>query len=349
MVTGPAQSSRACGLQWLFAIALAGSLGISALAESAELDPMFRIQSLFSEVDIGVGSWISQGRTTTSHNASGLTALLGNPTSELDFKKIPSNIVEGHVGLVHSSGVLFRGRVGYGGITGGNLIDDDYVTAAGATAFGTSVSGAHRFSRTESPIDGDSLWYLNADLGYRLLAFQERRGHLDAFVGYQVWRERVVAKGVRQLECTAVGTICSAPGAAFLAGVPAITNTTLWQSLRVGAEVQVELTRGLTLKVEGVVMPYSSLRNEDIHHLRGDLQQTPSFALKGTGWGYNVDGEVGFRVLPNLTATVGYRVWWVRVKDAEWTNYPVGSPSETAPAQLRSLRHGATFGLNFDF
>ena len=298
---------------------------------------------------MGLSGWVSQGRDTSSHNASGLSPLLGNPTSRLDYKKISSNIVEGRVRLVHRTGILLRGQLGYGGINNGTLIDDDYVSAAGATALGTSVSGAHRFSRTESPLDGNSLWYLNADLGYRLLSLPDRHGHVDAFVGYQLWREQLVAKGLRQLECTAVGTLCSAVGATEFQGIPAITNTTLWQSLRVGAELQMDMTSRLMVKLEGVVMPYSRLNHEDIHHLRGDLRQNPSFGIKGTGWGYNLDGQVGYRILPTLVANVGYRFWWQRVSDAEWTNFPLGLASSKSPAELRTVRQGVTFGLDYSF
>lgn len=322
---------------------------LSGVSAAADLDPMFRMRSLFSEIDVGLSGWVSQGRGTWSHNASGLSPLLGNPTSSLDFKKVSSNIAEGRVRLVHQTGILLRGQLGYGGIAGGTLIDDDYVSAAGATALGTSVSGTHRVSRTESPLDGNSLWYVNADLGYRLLSFPGHHGHVDAFVGYQLWREQLVAKGLRQLECTAVGTFCSPVGATEFQGVPAITNTTLWQSLRVGAEFQMDVTSRVMVKLEGVVMPYSHLRNEDIHHLRGDLQQNPSFVIKGTGWGYTLDGQIGYRILPALVANVGYRFWWQRVSDAELTNFPLGSASSTMPAELRTVRQGVTFGLDYSF
>ena len=328
---------------------IALGLAISGDSAAADLDPMFRIRSLFSEIDVGLFGWVSQGRETSSHNASGLSPLLGNPTSRLDYKKISSNIVEGRARLVHRTGVLLRGQLGYGGIDSGTLIDDDYVSAAGATAFGASVNGAHRISRTESPLTGNGLWYLNADLGYRVLEFRERRGHVDAFAGYQVWRERFVASGFRQLECTASGSFCNQAGTSGFADVPAITNTTVWQSLRVGAEFQMDVTSRVTVRLEGVVMPYSQLRNEDIHHLRGDLQQNPSFAIKGTGWGYNLDGQIGYRILPALVANVGYRFWWQRVNDEELTTYPIGFASSVSPAQLRMVRQGVTFGLDYSF
>lgn len=310
---------------------------------------MFRIRSLFSEIDVGFSGWVSQGRETSSHNASALSPLLGNPTSRLDYKKVSSNIVEGRVRLVHRTGILLRGQLGYGGVNGGTLIDDDYVSAAGATAFGTSVSGAHRISRTESPLTGNSLWYLNADLGYRVVEFRERRGHVDAFVGYQAWRERFVATGFRQLECTAPGTFCNEAGTTGFQGMPGITNTSVWQSLRVGTEFQMEVTSRLMLTLEGVVMPYSHLVNEDIHHLRGDLRQDPSFAIKGAGWGYALDGQIGYRILPALVANVGYRYWWTRVSAAELTTYPIGLAASNSPAELRMVRQGVTFGLDYSF
>ncbi len=71
-------------------------------------------------------------------------------------------------------------------------------------------------------------------------------------------------------------------------------------------------------------MPYSHLANEDIHHLRGDLQQNPSLAIKGAWWGYALDGQIGYCILLALVANVGYRFWWICASDAEFTDYPVG-------------------------
>jgi hypothetical protein len=61
----------------------------------------------------------------------------------------------------------------------------------------------------------------------------------------------------------------------------------------------------MMMKVEGEVRPYSRLRNEDVHHLRGDLAQNPSLRIEETGWGYSLDGQIGYRILPALGATVG--------------------------------------------
>lgn len=226
---------------------------------------------------------------------------------------------------------MFRGQIGYGGITGGNLIDDDYVSAAGAAASGTSVGGAHRFSRAASPADGSSLWYVNADLGYRLLAFQGRRGHLDAFVGYQLWCERVVAEGVRQLECTVVGVLCDPEGTTSFEGVPAVTNTSRWQSLRVGLDSSIPLASWLDVRVNAAFVPWSALLNEDIHHLRFDLGQNPSFAATGTGMGYNLEGELRIRLPYRLTAAMGYRYWYQCISNGELQGFTAREPSFSAP------------------
>jgi len=199
-----------------------GWVEFAGIVSAADLAPLFRIRSIFFEIYVGLSGWVSQGRETSSHNASALSPLLGNPTSRLDYKKVSSNIVEGRVRLVHRTGILLRGQLGYGGVNGGTLIDDNLVSAAGATAFGASVSGAHRISRTESPLTGNSLWYLNADLRYRVVKFRESRGDVDAFVGYQVWRERFVATGFRQLECTSPGTFCSQAWTTGFQGVPVL-------------------------------------------------------------------------------------------------------------------------------
>jgi hypothetical protein len=80
-----------------------------------------------------------------------VSLLLGDPTCRLYYKKVSSKIVQGRVRLVPRSSLLMCGRFGYGGITGGTLIDNDYMNAAGTATIGAMVSGPHRSSRTGSP------------------------------------------------------------------------------------------------------------------------------------------------------------------------------------------------------
>ena len=88
-----------------------------------------------------------------------------------------------------------RLNVGYAGIGGGRLTDDDY----------GSNGGQRLFSSTNSDISGNSMWYLNADGGFRLVNIQIIRGWLDVFGGFQYWYTKYEATGVTQVACDNIG------------------------------------------------------------------------------------------------------------------------------------------------
>ena len=136
----------------LFLVCLAGYDAPLATAEVAPAQ-----SSSVLRVDVGVSEWFSQGETIWSHNASGLDANLGNPSSKLKYKDTGTNVTEitGRVQLKNK--VFVRGAFGYGSIGGGRLTDDDFLSAQGAASQGATVSGEHRFSRTYSDISGDNL------------------------------------------------------------------------------------------------------------------------------------------------------------------------------------------------
>ena len=124
-----------------------------------------------TNIDVGLGMWMSQGRSNWNHDASSLNSLFGNPTSALDYKDVWSNIVELNARLFYKKGFSLKGQIGYGAITEGTLIDDDFVSASGATFYGTSVNGPHRFSRTESDIGDSYVIYVNGDVGFLFYPF----------------------------------------------------------------------------------------------------------------------------------------------------------------------------------
>jgi len=334
-------------------VALYVCIGLSVLlSEQSYSEEIVKRSSL--EVEVGLSTWISQGNTKWSHNASGPNFpnnLLGNPSSELDYKDVWSNVVELHGQVSLRNGLFFRGQFGYGGIDDGTLIDDDYVSAAGASFFGTTVSGPQRISRTESDIDGSNLWYLNADVGYKFLTFAGGRGSLKGFVGYQYWTEKYEAKGINQLECTAVGTFCDPIGPVSNVGqTTVITNEVEWNSIRLGLEGGYQITRRFSISGSAAFIPYTSLKNEDIHHLRTDLRQDPSFSMSGTGIGANFDVSVSYMIVKQLFFDLGYRYWWLKVTDGDWNSHPAGGP--TIPAELnefQTIRQGVTLGLNYKF
>jgi hypothetical protein len=295
--------------------------------------------------DLAIGTWISTGDTRWAHDASSIAGL-GNPTSKLTYKDVGTNVIE-LTGKVWATPKWFgRLNVGFAGIGGGRLTDDDY----------GSNGGQRLFSRTNSDLSGDGMWYLNVDSGFRVTEYPNHRGWLEMFGGYQFWHTTYQATGVTQVACDnsavpgSLGIACNPAGTVTNQGETVITNTTNWHSIRVGASTEYRLTRRLSVLGTLALIPISVLDNKDVHHLRGDLKQNPSFSMTGYGVGADVDVGARFMITNNLAANLGYRLYYNRVFSGDLTVHPVAGSSDSFPlTQFESLRHGVTAGLSLIF
>jgi len=198
------------------------------------------------------------------------------------------------------------------------------------------------------------MWYLNADGGFRLAEYPNHRGWLDLFGGYQFWHTKYEATGVTQVACdpSAIPSLspCAPPGASGFQGETVITNTTNWHSIRVGASTEYRLTRRLSVLGTLAFIPASLLDNKDVHHLRGDLSQDPSFSMVGYGVGADADVGARFMITTNLAANLGYRMYYNRVLSGHLTTHPAVGSTESFPlTQFESLRHGFTASLSLIF
>jgi len=327
-----------CG--WLAIVGLPCAVQVAAAQDvDTESRPRF---------DVAIGTWISTGNTHWAHNASSIAGL-GDPTSKLTYKDVGTNVIE----LTGKGWVTAKwfGRlnVGYAGIGGGSLTDDDY----------GSNGGQKLFSSTTSNLSGDSMWYLNADGGFRVIEYPSHRGWLELFGGFQYWYTKYEATGVAQVSCDnsavppSLGLTCNPAGTVTNQGEPVITNTSNWYSIRAGASTEYRLTRRLSLMGTAAFLPLTIIDNKDVHHLRtsgpGALQQNPSISIEG--WGIGADADVGLRLMlvKNLFLNVGYRVFWNYALDGNVTFHGVSGSSEFPITQFESYRQGVTAGLNFTF
>jgi hypothetical protein len=319
------------------AVALSCTLVVPAVTGAQDEEPA---QERRPKVELSAGTWLSVGDTRWAHNASSVSGL-GNPTSKLIYKDVGTNVVDLAGKFWFSPKIFGKLNVGIADIGGGRLTDDDYGT------------GQQLFSRTNSDINGNSMWYINTDLGVRVKEFSNGRGYFDVFGGYQYWHTEYTAVGIAQVVCNPgviPGLTCPAAGTSSNQGQTVITNTTDWHSIRVGASTEYRFTRRLSVQGTVALIPASLLNNKDVHHLRPDLQQNPSFSMVGYGVGADVDVGVRFRIIRNLAANVGYRLYYNRVLSGDLTVHPVSGPSDSFPlTQFESLRHGLTAGLTLIF
>jgi hypothetical protein len=301
------------------------------------------------KVELSAGTWISVGDTRWAHNASASQPVLGNPTSKLIYKDVGTNVAELTGKVWFSPKVFGKLNGGIADIGGGRLTDNDYL----------AVDGGAPSSQTTSNITGTSMYYINADLGGRVMEFPNQRGYLDVFGGYQYWYQRFQASGLTQAICTTAGQtpnlvlqglpLCN-PNTSISSSVTVITNTTMWHSFRVGASSEYRITRRFSVLGTVAFLPVTILDNHDDHHLRSDLQQNPSFSMTGYGVGADVDAGLRVMLTRNLAANVGYRLYYNRLLTGHLTTHPVGSPSQSFPlTEFQSLRHGFTAGLTLIF
>lgn len=305
-------------------------------------------------VDLTLGTWISVGETRWSHNASS-QGLLGNPTSRLTYADHSANIVELTAKVYLRPHFFGRLQVGGAHIGGGRLTDDDFLAADGGSPS----------LRTHSDISGSGLWFVNADLGGSLITFPDNRGHLDAVFGFQYWRQKHTANGVRQVSCSAAGAstdldsgtpgldpLCVSGDPGLSQTVLVLSNSSSWYSLRVGATSEYYLLRWLSLSGSIVLKPINFFTNEDTHHLRvaGGELSAPSFTMRGIGFGADADIGVRVHLTRWLAAQVGYRVWWNRLIDGTLESHLADGRSASFPlTEFQSLRHGLTAGLTASF
>jgi hypothetical protein len=219
--------------------------------------------------------------------------------SELRWRHVDAVIPEVNAELRWKRWLLLgsagRASVGDEGV----FYDDDFL-----------LSGRQaRFSHTRSTVDGDDLWYVNGDIGYRVLSWGEGPspgGYLDLLAGYQYLEERYVSFGLRGF--VDVSVLGVPPSSQSLPGsVRVIAHEYTWHSLRVGARYQIPLPSGFALRGSAYVIPWSRSRLEDTHFLRDDFAKPCCVSRGEGGIGTQLDAALTYTLWGRLTLEAGYR------------------------------------------
>lgn len=275
---------------------------------------------------MGSRVWVSSGFTNWNFSGAGINVL-----SELRWRGLDAVIPEVNAELVFKRLVLL-GSLGGGGIDDGVLIDDDFALP----------NRRGRFSHTRSRVDDEGLFYVNVDVGFRLLSYSMAGnpllGYLDLLLGYQHWHEKYVAFGATGF-------------AAVSSEVKALTHDYTWQSLRVGFRYYVPGPWGLGVKGRVLFNPWTYSEMDDIHHLRTDLKQDPSFRSTATG-GFGTQLDVGFAYnpWPWLTLETGFEYWRIDSGSGDKFTYTLSSGTQRDKLnELTIERYGPYFQLQVRF
>lgn len=274
------------------------------------------------EFEPSIQFWKSEGKTTWNHNAQQANPALGNPTSQLTYSGMKSDIIE--LGLTVRHGDFFGiATVGTGSIDSGNLQDEDW------------LAGQVKFSDTNSAIRGDELHYWMLDGGRHLLWVP--RATLAAFIGVGQYYETIDAFGVTD-NFTGAITVPSSR--------KVITNEARWSFFRIGLNGKVSPWTPLILSAEVAYLPYVDLSNEDSHHLRGDLGPVPNIHMNGTGDGLMWQAEARFTIFTGASIFVAYRDWRFKADG----DIRFGSSSQRLPLKdFETTRSGVRLGFSYRF
>jgi len=294
-----------------------------AAPASAQIQPF---NAPGTSATVSANAWWSIGSSTWEHDIFGL----GLAGSKLDWQDVESPVVMVTGDFAWRYLVLSAG-VGWGQVSDGTFIDDDFVLG--------SV-----FSRTESTVPDGSILLFNANVGlrpFRWRDFQGRLGFMDFLVGYQFWREEYEAFGAVAL----IGPI------AVASNVKVITHEWEWHSARIGGRVEAPLWRSLNYRLSLFFLPWSSLEVRDIHHLRGDLAQNPSVITKATGgFGFQIDGSLTYTFFHGLAVEAGFRYWQVDMDDGRVKiRHADGTTSRHDLVEATTKRYGPYVGLTYRF
>jgi opacity protein-like surface antigen len=270
------------------------------------------------EIEVGGRTWYSSGRFQKDLGATPDQALQNILVSRLTYDTTAaSGEVFGRVDTPQN--VFLKGFVGGGKILSGNMHDEDWVI------FNATVP----YSNTLSTVNGD-IGYATLDVGYSL--FRGPSANIGGFVGYNYFREDKSAYGCVQIANRFSDCVPSIPNSTL-----GITESTKWNSFRVGVNGVVKLMDRLTLTADAAYLPFANFTGTDNHLLRSDVANTVS-PESGTGHGVQLEAILSYAIGKSFSVGAGGRYWAMWAPGASTNIFGTGCPCQTLP--VRTERYG---------
>ncbi len=315
--------------------------GVAPQRSDAQVGRNFTYDTPHYTLTFGFREWLSQGRS--AHN---IAAPSGSPNvlSELTWRGLNAPVHILSADFVspfrpRTGSFLLSAAFGGGVHSNGTLIDQDW----------NGNNRTLKSSETFSDQDGGHVFFISVDTGWRPVQWKPPGyaggslplvGAVDFLIGFQYWKEQYQGFGVRDL-LPPIGT-------PIPTSVKAITQTNEWYNFRVGSRVTIPLHERVAVTGSAFYVPYTMYRSEDVHHLRTDLRQDPSFLTTASG-GNGVQLEAGLQVRAwrQLTLEAGYMYWDVRSGTGTVEAYGTTGTVVEPHNEENTRRQGIYFGLSW--
>jgi hypothetical protein len=284
--------------------------------------------------------WVTSGWSNWNFKSAGV-----DPLSDLRWRGVDGVVGELGADVVWKR-LVWMLNVGGTKLSQGVLIDE---------AFAESDRQA-RFSFTRSPVDEGHIFYVSNDIGARVArwhaplfgppAAPTAGGYVDAFVGYQFWREEYTAFGVQGSLFLPSGVVINQ---AEPLSVKVLTHEYTRHSIRLGARTQVPLVGGLSLKALAAISPWTHTDHDATQYLRTDIK-APTISTANGGFGAQLEAGLSYAIWLGLSAEAGFRYWYFDSGSGDVTTTSItGAVSTDKLNEAITERYGPYFGLSWRF
>ena len=272
------------------------------------------------EVEVGARTMFSSGRLGVPdpylNNANPFSCPSGSTclAARLIYSQLDAISAETFARVDHSTGLFVKGFLGGGGITRGNLNDEDFPVFV--------------YSNTLSSASGH-LAYAVTDGGYNFLRAPGAK--VGFFVGFAWFDQNVNTYGCTQL----AGDLNCAPG--FIPpNFLIISENDHFDALRVGLSTQVMLTDRLKLTADAAYLPWVHFGGQDDHVGRELLLPEQS----NRGDGVMLEAILDYNITDAWNVGVGGRFWAFNMRDGTLTNDFLGfGVTAVEPIRVASDRY----------